>query len=184
MSNAEYRKTDRPLSAKELRRTQVQAARKVIEEIACISEMHAEMVQKMIGLRFETLGGSLVEADMKSLQLIIKSGNLSRDLEVLLQERALARLKDNLPPEENPARIPVSAGTHRGAIRDHQKLLEKRAEILDQCSLDVADELAKMGKQIMAAPETRPPEKPAQDAPKQQTPQVKQANAPPRKAAA
>lgn len=66
----------------------------------------------------------------------------------------MARLKANLPPEENPARIPVSASTHRGAIRDHQKLLEKRAEILDQCSLDVADELHKMGKQIMAAPET------------------------------
>lgn len=79
MSNAEYRKTDRPLSAKEQRQAQVQSARKVIEEIASISEMHAEMVQKMVSLRYETLGGSLVEADMKSLQLIIKSGNLWRD---------------------------------------------------------------------------------------------------------
>ena len=184
MSNAVYRRTDKPLSTKEQRDALIQASRTMIEEIASISPMHAEMVQKMVSLRFETLGGSIVESDMKSLDLIIKSGNLSREIEVIVQERALVRLKNKMPPEENPARILVSACTHRGAIRDRQKLLEKRQAIIDQGSIDVADELTKMGQEIANTPDPEPTETATQAAPKPPAPQVKQANAPPKNAAA
>ena len=160
MSNSRYRReAQTQADADNERAARYQQAEKILEQHSRKSEHMAATVKKLVTISSDLLGMSDMEREMKSLDLIIKSGDLSREFEAYMLAKNMERVKRGESPEPIP-RVGVSASTHRGAIHDMRKLLKARAEAFEQARINAANVLTESDKkkeqaaQVNQAPQT------------------------------
>jgi hypothetical protein len=136
MSNP-YRKTT--LTKQEIEKQFAQTLRQAKEILAQAVEAPEgkELVKHAMTSHLQTRGVPDLEQSLESVSLIIQTGNKSRELELLIHEKNLERVKAGEDPV--PFRVPVSAACHLSAVRFHSKLLGEHKQATDHAVIDTAE---------------------------------------------
>ena len=146
----------------EARQRDLAAAREVLSSFHEGEPGHA-FTQKAMEACLQSLGVPELEREIHSLNLIIESGDQSRQLEQLLTAKNLERLKKGEEPL--PCRVPVSAATHLRAIREREVRRKQVKELTEKAIIDVADYVMTTMSQIRKEAEQSSPTPQAQAKP-------------------
>ena len=109
-------------------------------------EPGAKFARACLEARGKSLGIPELERDIRSLDLLIKSGDQSREMEHILNEKNLERLKKGEEPVA--FRVPVSAPCHLAAIRDRDRKQEQLRAAQERTTIDAAEYVMKTINQI------------------------------------
>jgi len=117
-------------------------------------EPGAKFARACLEARGKSLGIPELERDIRSLDLLIKSGDQSREMEHILNEKNLERLKKG---EELVAfRVPVSAACHLAAIRERDRKQEQMRAAQEQTTIDAAEYVMQTYRKIAAEAKAAP----------------------------
>jgi hypothetical protein len=129
----------------EMHQRRLADAREVLGSFAQGEPGH-EFAKKSMEACLGSLHVPELEREIHSLDLIIKSGDQSRELEQLITAKNLELLKKGEEPL--PCRVPVSAATHLRAIREREVRRKQIKELTEKALIDVADYVMDTMKQI------------------------------------